>query len=230
MTRRCLSVVIPALDEGAAIEDAIRSVRGSADEILVVDGGSRDETRERARAAGALVLEARGGRGPQLDAGARRARGDWLLFLHADTRLEPGWADELLAVGPRFAGGSFRFAVASPRPAFRLVESGVRLRVALFALPYGDQALFARADAYRACGGFPPLPLMEDVAFVRRLRRQGPLARLRSRAFTSPRRWDERGIARTTAANLRTLALYAAGRSPDALAAEYRRPPIQEAE
>ena len=99
------------------------------------------------------------------------------------------------------------------------------LRCALLRLPYGDQALFARRTAYAACGGFPHLPLMEDVAFVRRLRAVGPLALLRPRAFTSARRWEKRGVLATTLGNLRTLALYAAGRSPERLAAEYKEAP-----
>src|SRR3954463_3248632 len=98
MSTRSLSVVIPALDEDAGIEAAVLSVREHAREVVVVDGGSRDGTRERARACGAVVLESRGGRGPQQDAGARRASGEWLLFLHADTRLEAGWAEELQAL------------------------------------------------------------------------------------------------------------------------------------
>jgi rSAM/selenodomain-associated transferase 2 len=228
MDPAAVSIVIPALNEADGIEDAVRSVRDHAEEVIVVDGGSSDRTRERAESAGARVIGTCGGRGPQLHAGALAARGSWLLFLHADTRLEPGWSEELRGVPRRFAGGSFRFAVASPRPIFRVLEQGVRLRCALFDLPYGDQALFARRHAYEACGGFPPIPLMEDVAFVRKLRRIGPLARLRSRAVTSVRRWERNGILRTTAGNVCRLALYAAGRSPERLAAEYRRPFIEE--
>jgi rSAM/selenodomain-associated transferase 2 len=218
-----ISVVIPALDEQEAIASALQSVATEADELIVVDGGSHDETAVRALAAGARVLHRSGGRGPQLDCGAREARGDWLLFLHADTRLEPGWAAELRQVPQRFAGGAFRFAVDSSRRAFRVIEAGVRLRCAILQLPFGDQALFARREAYAACGGFPPLPLMEDVEFVRRLRRIGPLAFLRGHAATSARRWERRGLVRTSLGNLRLLSLYFAGRPPERLAAEYRR-------
>jgi rSAM/selenodomain-associated transferase 2 len=218
-----ISVIIPALDEDATIEAAVASVRADAAEVLVVDGGSRDETRLRAERAGARVLASPAGRGEQQRRGAREAAGDWLLFLHADTRLAAGWADELRAVTPRFAGGAFRFAVDSPRPAFRLLEAGVRLRCAVFALPYGDQALFARRPAYDACGGIPPLPLMEDVAFVQKLRGLGPLAFLKTPAVTSARRWERRGLLATTARNLRCLALYAMGRAPERLAADYKR-------
>ncbi len=211
-----ISVVIPALDEESLIEEAILSVR-EAEEVIVVDGGSRDRTRDRAKAVGARVLTAVRGRGPQLDGGARECKGDWLVFLHADTRLEPGWTAELRAVSDRFVGGAFRFAVRSERPAFRVIEAGVRLRCVLFHLPYGDQALFARREAYAACGGFPPLPFMEDLAFVGRLRAFGPLALLRKRAFTSPRRWEAEGVVRTTAHHLWLLTRYAGGWRPQAV-------------
>lgn len=221
-----ISVVIPTLDEEGEVGAAIASVYSEAAEVLVVDGGSRDATRDEAAAAGARVITtAPPGRGAQLDHGARQAEGDWLLFLHADTRLEAGWAAALRALRPEVAGGAFRFAVASPRLAFRWMEAGVRARCALLRLPYGDQGLFARREAYAASGGFPPIPLMEDVAFVRRLRRVGPLAFPAARAFTSARRWERGGVAFTTFTNLRLLSLYALGRSPERLAREYRRPP-----
>ena len=216
-----ISVVIPALDEQGRIGAAVHSVRAEAAEVLVVDGGSRDHTCAEAEAAGARVVKFSGGRGPQLAFGARQASGDWLLFLHADTRLEPGWAAAMRGLDTRVVGGAYRFAVDSPRPAFRVIEAGVALRCRLLRLPYGDQALFARREAYHAAGGFPPLPLMEDVVFVRRLRRVGRLAFPETRAFTSARRWERRGIAATTLANLATLALYLAGRSPERLAREY---------
>jgi rSAM/selenodomain-associated transferase 2 len=218
-----VSVVIPALNEEDGIEAAIASVHRDAAEIIVVDGGSRDATGERAARAGARVLSRSGGRGAQLDGGAHAASGDWIVFLHADTRLDAGWAAELAALPPSIVGGAFRLRIASPRHAYRWIEAGVRLRCALLQLPYGDQALFARRDLYHACGGFPPIPLMEDVAFVRRLRRTGPLAFPRTRAFTSPRRWEERGIWTATLTNLWLLTQYAAGRSPDRLAAVYLR-------
>jgi rSAM/selenodomain-associated transferase 2 len=213
-----ISVIIPTLDEQGEVAKAIASVRGEAAEILVVDGGSHDDTCGEAAAAGARVMKAPAGRGAQLDYGARRASGEWLLFLHADTRLEEGWAPALRALGAGVAGGAFRFAVRSPRRVFRLIEAGVRLRCAVLRLPYGDQGLFARREAYAACGGFPPIPLMEDVAFVRRLGRVGRLALLRPRACTSARRWERHGVMATTILHLRLLSLYLAGRSPERLA------------
>jgi len=217
-----ISVVIPALDEERHLAAAIRSVRADA-EVIVVDGGSRDATREIAAGEGARVLQAPKGRGLQLDDGARAATGEWLVFLHADTTLERGWADAIGALPPDVAGGAFRLAVDSPRAGFRAVERGVRLRLRLFALPYGDQGLFARREVYARIGGIPHLPLMEDVAFVARLRRAGRLAFLPVRAFTSPRRWDRYGIVGTTLRNWSLLARYAIGQSPERLARRYGR-------
>jgi len=214
--------VIPTLDEEQRLPSAIQSVRADAD-VIVVDGGSGDATREVAAREGARVLEAPRGRGRQLDQGARAATGEWLLFLHADTRLETGWADALAALPPEVVGGAFRFAVDSPRPAFRVVERAVRLRLRLFALPYGDQGLFVRREVYARIGGVPHLPLMEDVAFVARLRRAGRLAFPPVRAFTSARRWDRYGIVGTTLRNWSLLARYAAGQSPERLARRYGR-------
>src|SRR5262245_60756974 len=143
-----ISVVIPALDEEDGVAAAIASVREEADEVIVADGGSGDRTRERARAAGATVLEAPRGRGAQLGHGGSAARGDWLVFLHADTRLDAGWSHALAAAPARSPGGAFRLAIDSPRRAYRVVEMGTRLRSHLLRLPYGDQALFARRSAY----------------------------------------------------------------------------------
>jgi len=215
-----VSVVIPALDEESRVAAAIRSV-AEASEAIVVDGGSVDRTREVARTAGARVIEAARGRGGQIDEGARIATGEWLVLLHADTRLEPGWSEALAALPAEVVGGAFRLAIDSPRRAFRLLESAVRLRVRLFALPYGDQALFVRREVYDRIGGMPHLPLMEDVAFVRRLRGAGRLAFLPVRAITSARRWERYGILGTTARNLCTLALYALGRPPARLERSY---------
>ena len=220
MAANALSVVIPALNEEARVAAAVRSVREDA-EVIVVDGGSTDATRQEAEKAGANVLVTTAGRGLQLDAGARVARGDWLVFLHADTWLERGWAPALQALPPSVVGGAFRFALDEPRWAYRWLEAGVALRCRLFRLPYGDQGLFARRAAYHAVGGFRPLPLMEDVDFVRRLGRAGRLAFPAVRAMTSARRFERHGLAATSLRNLWLLGLYAAGRPPERLARAY---------
>jgi rSAM/selenodomain-associated transferase 2 len=215
-----LSVIIPTLDEEGCIARAVRSVRDEA-EVIVVDGDSRDATRRVAISEGAVVICAPPGRGGQLHAGARCAHGDWLVFLHADTWLEPGWAEALRSLEPGCVGGAFRFTIDSARPSYRLVEATVRLRCHLWHLPYGDQGLFVRREVYEGIGGFPPIPLMEDVAFVRRLSRAGRLAFPGVRAFTSPRRWERGGILATTVRNWWIFGQYAAGRPPEELARSY---------
>jgi rSAM/selenodomain-associated transferase 2 len=215
-----LSVVIPTLNEEKCVGDAVSSVGGVA-EVIVVDGGSDDGTVEAARRAGARVLESPRGRGVQLDRGARAAMGEWLVFLHADTRLERGWADALVSSPDDVVGGAFRFAVDSPRRAYRIIEAGVALRCRLFHLPFGDQGIFVRRAIYGMIGGFPPFPLMEDLAFARRLSRTGRMAFPQVRAFTSARRWEKGGVMATTLRNLGLQALYTAGLSPERLARLY---------
>jgi rSAM/selenodomain-associated transferase 2 len=215
-----LSVVIPTLNEEKCVADAVFSVRDEA-EVIVVDGGSGDATADAARRAGARVVESPPGRGLQLDRGARAARGEWLVFLHADTRLEHGWSQALRGLPPDVVGGAFRLAVDSPRRAYRVIEAGVSLRCRLFQLPFGDQGIFARREVYGMIGGFPPFPVMEDVAFARRLARAGRMVFPTVRAFTSARRWEEGGVMATTARNLGLQALYAAGCPPDRLARLY---------
>jgi rSAM/selenodomain-associated transferase 2 len=224
MTPCRLSVIIPALDEEDLIGYAVRSVKDEA-EVIVVDGGSRDRTRALAEADGATVLSVPAGRGRQLDAGARRASGDWLVFLHADTRLAAGWAPALRRLGAHVVGGAFRFTIDSPGLRYRVVEAGVALRCRVWNLPFGDQCLFVRREVYETIGGFLPVPLMEDVAFVRRLSRVGPLVFPPVRALTSARRWERHGILATTAQNWWLLGLYAVGRPPEQLARLYDRQP-----
>ena len=221
MGKVSVSVVIPTLDEERLLPAAIASVRQDAAEVLVVDGGSTDRTRMVAAAAGARVLESPGGRGPQLDRGAREARGDWIVFLHADTRLETGWRDALLGLGPRVVGGAFRFGLDTTRPGRRYAEWAVGLRCRLLGIPFGDQAIFCRRAVYAAAGGFPPEPLFEDLAFVRRLRRLGPTVVLAPRAVTSARRWERDGALVTTLRNNALVLLFLAGVSPRRLAAIY---------
>jgi rSAM/selenodomain-associated transferase 2 len=220
MAGASLSIVIPALNEQDRVADAVRSVRDDA-EVIVVDGGSTDGTRAEAAAAGATVIASERGRGAQLAAGARAARGEWLVFLHADTRLEEGWAEALRSLPGDVVGGAFRFALDPPRAAYRWLEAGVALRCRLFKLPYGDQGLFARRDVYARTGGFRPLPLMEDVDLARRLARSGRMAFPAVRAFTSARRFERRGVLVTSLRNLWLLALYLAGHAPSRLAKLY---------
>ena len=244
-------MVIPAVDEEDAIEAAIASARGSrkrapsresqdgslrdpvaevavdpsAADVIVVDGGSRDRTVGRARAAGARVLAAPAGRARQLEAGWRASDTDVVLFLHADTRLPAGWAGAVRAAlaDPDVAGGAFALRFDRRSLGLRIVEWGARMRVALFGLPYGDQALFARRAALEAVGGVPLVPILEDLDLVSALRRRGRLAMLVLPVTTSARRYGHRGVARTWWRNALALAGWRLGVDRERLAAWYAR-------
>jgi rSAM/selenodomain-associated transferase 2 len=222
-----LSVVIPALDEAGAIADAVRSAAaGGRAEVIVVDGGSADDTPERAARAGARVLRAPAGRARQLAAGVAAAGGEAVVLLHADSRLPAGWEGAVAAAlaDPRVAGGCFRFRFAAPRtPALALVEWGVRLRVALLGLPYGDQGIFARRSVLERIGGVPQAPIMEDLDLVRSLRREGRLVRLALPVETSARRYRVRGTLRTVVRNALALCAWRLGLDRERVAAWYRR-------
>lgn len=220
-----LSVVIPALDEAAEIVGAVESATAPGVEILVADGGSGDDTRERASAAGARVVVSPPGRSRQLEFGARAALGDVLLFLHADTRLPPGFASAVDAAlaDERVVGGAFRLRFDRPSAALRLVEWGVRLRVALFRLPYGDQALFVRRSVLERIGGVPQVAIMEDLDLVRSMRGQGRMVLLALVATTSARRYRRHGPIRTILRNGAAAAAWALGLDRERIAGWYAR-------
>jgi rSAM/selenodomain-associated transferase 2 len=169
-------------------------------------------------------VEANPGRGTQLNAGASRASGQWLWFVHADSVVPGGWLEafrNLERAPDAVVGGAFRFALDSQAWQARLLERGVRFRVKWFNLPYGDQGIFVRRSVFEAIGGFPATPLMEDVVLVQRLKRSGRLRHLNLDLITSARRWEQEGWLRRSARNLLTLALYHAGVSPERLARRY---------
>ncbi len=191
--------------------------------IVVSDGGSADATSEIARAAGASVVAGPQGRGLQIAAGVAAARSPWLLLLHADTRLAPGWAAAAAAhmrAAPDRAG-YFRFALDSADPRARRLERAVAWRCRALALPYGDQGLLITREVLEAAGGVRPLPLMEDVDLIRRLGR-GRLVSLPADAVTSAARWERDGWRRRSARNLACLALWHAGVPPGWIAAIYQ--------
>ena len=218
-----LSVIIPALNEQASIAEAVRSAReAGADEVIVADGGSTDDTATLAECAGARVLSVQRGRARQLNAGAALATGDVLLFLHADTRL-PARAAVLVRdvlADPDVAIGSFLFAAGSPSDRTdRLITAFGAWRHALFRLPYGDQAAFVRTRDFADIGGFPELPTMEDYAFAQRLARLGRIGVAPAEARTSSRAWRDHGLVRTTLTNAAVIAGYRLGVAPERLAA-----------
>jgi rSAM/selenodomain-associated transferase 2 len=218
-------VVIPALDEADRVAEAVASASAEGVEVVVVDGGSSDATSERAAAAGASVLHSAPGRARQLDVGARMTRGDAIVFLHADTRLAPGWdaAVRRVLADPAVEGGAFRLRFDERTPGLRIVEWGTRVRVALLRLPYGDQALFVRRRALEAMGGVPQVPIMEDLDLVRGIRRRGRLALLALPATTSGRRYRARGAWRTVVRNAAAAAAWLLGTDRERVAAWYRR-------
>jgi rSAM/selenodomain-associated transferase 2 len=212
-----LTVVIPTLNAEQGLAATLgalvpAAVDGLIREVIVVDGGSDDRTIEIADDAGAEVIRTAPGRGLQLAEGAARARWPWLMFLHADTVLQPGWEreaakfmDKIDTGRRRPAAAAFRFALDDDGMAPRLLEAGVRLRCGVLGLPYGDQGLLISKRLYKEVGGFRPLPLMEDVDLVRRVR--GGVVVLRADAVTSAARYRE-GYARRVARNLSCLTLY----------------------
>jgi rSAM/selenodomain-associated transferase 2 len=218
-----ISAVVPTLNAAGELCECIEAL-GEADEIIVADGGSNDRTQAVACAGGARLIEATRGRGVQLAAGAAAARGDALLFVHADTRLSPNWSKHARRHVERSRSpGCFRFRLDDFAWQARIIEQGVALRTRLFGLPYGDQGLLVRRDVYERSGGFRPLALMEDVDILRRLARP---VMLEANALTSAKRWHRDGWARRSVLNFSCLLLWQAGVSPDRLAALYdkRRP------
>jgi uncharacterized protein len=212
-----ISIVIPTLDEEENIAGCLSSTGQAKDiERIVVDGGSRDRTLEIARQMGARTVPAFRGRAAQMNAGAREATGEVLIFLHADTRLPAGFDSlvrETLQI-PGIAAGAFEFRLDSTSLGLRFIERVANWRSRRLQLPYGDQAIFLKSSLFREIGGFPEIPIMEDVELVRRLKKMGRIKTLGVDAVTSARRWRELGIWKTTLLNEAVLGAYYLGLSP----------------
>lgn len=224
--RAPISVIIPTLNAEAGLPRCLGALgealeAGLIRELIVTDGGSADATLSIASAAGAEIVTGPPSRGGQARRGAEAAQGTWLLFLHADTMLAPGWADTALGFLPTGAAGYFKLVFATRHPMGRVVSGWANLRSRVFGLPYGDQGLLIRRDVYDAAGGYPDIPLMEDVALARALR--GKLTALDATAITSADRYERDGWLRRGGRNLLTLGRYVAGTSPEDLARAYNR-------
>jgi len=223
-----ISVIVPALNEedniGRCIEGVLKEICDC--EIIVADGGSSDKTAEYAsRYPGVLFVQSQRGRGIQMNMGASAASGDILLFLHADTMLEAGWAAAMLYVleDNSISGGAFTLGVQSQLWKYRLVEAWVKLRCRLCLLPYGDQAIFVRKSAFDIIGGYKSIPLMEDVDLIEKLKKLGTIVILNKKAITSERRWSKEGLIKTAAMNQLIMLLYRIGVNPGRLARMYYR-------
>ena len=220
-----ISVVISTLNEQEALRRSLESTRGEGVEQIVVDGGSRDGTPEVARFLRATkVLRSAPGRGVQMDCGYRAAAGDVVLFLHAGTRLDPGWRKSIAQAlaRPAVMGGAFRLRFDSTRWVYRILEWGVRRRSGVARMPYGDQGLFVRRRLLDQIGGVPRVPLVEDLDLVRAIRENGSLSLRPERAWVSPRS-HEQGALRVAARNQLALVAYALDMDRERVESWYRR-------
>ena len=221
-----LSIIVPTLNEANAIDTIFQPLGQRSDiEVIVADGRSEDETVTVARSHGAIALTTARGRAHQMNAGARLATADTLMFLHADTRLPANFfcAVEQILAEADVVAGAFRLGIDGTEAGLRLVEWGANWRSRLLQLPYGDQALFMRRATFWQIGGFPELPMMEDFELVRRLQRVGRIAIALDAVLTSSRRWQKLGTCKTTAINQMAIAAYLLGIAPQRIARWYRR-------
>ena len=219
-----ISVIIPILNEAKSIVAMLQALLPlGPSELFIVDGGSSDGTRAICRQFGVEVLTSPRGRAAQMNYGARRATGDVLLFLHADTRLPPTAFDDIRGAlaDPRFVGGRFDIQLDGDHWMLRVVGAMISLRSRLSNVGTGDQAIFVRREMFQGMGGFPDIPIMEDVAFCRALKRLGEMACLRSKVITSARRWELDGVWRTIFRMWMLKSLYLMGVSPHRLKRYY---------
>ena len=212
-----ISIVIPVLNEEKSIAETVAALMPlKAHELIIVDGGSSDCTREVCSRLDVTLLSSPPGRGLQMNHGARRATGDVLLFLHADTRLPDSSLDDIRAAlrNPQCVGGRFDVQLEGVHWMLGVIGAMISLRSRMSRVATGDQGIFVRREIFAELGGYPDIPLMEDVAFSRALKRRGAVACLRSRVITSARRWEKEGIWRTILRMWLLKLLYLVGVSP----------------
>ena len=224
--RAPLTIVIPTLNAEAGLAATLEALMeglsaGLIREVIVSDAGSQDRTADIADEAGCDLVTGPPSRGGQLRRGAAAAKGDWLLFLHADTVLEAGWSDHVAAHMKSENAGYFRLRFNARGVGPKWVAAWANLRSVLFGLPFGDQGLLISRAAYLEVGGYPEIPLMEDVAIARALR--GKLTPMSCVALTSWERYERAGWLKRGSRNLVTLLRYLLGASPEQLAESYRK-------
>jgi len=221
-----ISVIIPVLNDANALDLALSSTQDCAGvEGIVVDGGSSDESAEVAQSRGVKVLHSPPGRARQMNRGAEVAEGTFLVFLHADTRLPEGFDHHVrrILTESGVAAGAFQLQIDAPSARLRLIERVANWRSRYLQMPYGDQAIFLRAELFREIGGFSDLPIMEDFQLIRRLKGRGRIVIAPAAVVTSARRWKKQGALRTTLINQLMILGFYLGFEPSRLARWYRR-------
>ena len=219
-----VSIIVPTLNEELVLEKTLTQFQQlSPHELIVSDGGSDDDTRNIAGRFSHRVITGSAGRALQMNSGANEATGDLLLFLHADSRIEPESYRKMLECmeNPKWIGGAFTLCIESGKWSLKLIALLANIRSKYFGLAYGDQGFFVRKEVFKDMNGFSPLPICEDLDFYHRLRKKGPVILLKEKAHTSPRRWIKEGILFTTARNTLIAVLFGLGFPPHILTKWY---------
>jgi rSAM/selenodomain-associated transferase 2 len=219
-----VSIIVPTLNEELVLEKTLTQFQQlSPHELIVSDGGSDDDTRNIASRFSHRVITGSAGRALQMNVGADEATGDILLFLHADSRIEPESYRKMQQCmqNPKWIGGAFTLCIESGKWSLKLIALLANIRSKYFGLAYGDQGFFVRKEVFKDMNGFSPLPICEDLDFYHRLRKKGPVILLKEKAHTSPRRWIKEGILFTTARNTLIAVLFGLGFPPHMLTKWY---------
>lgn len=219
-----ISVIIPTLNEEDVIEKTLHGLlKVPGIEVIVSDCGSTDKTvtlcKELAR-----VINSEPGRGRQMNAGAKEASGETLLFLHADTILPEGWKENIVSAmsNEMIVGGAFSLSIDSERVPYKIISATANIRSRITRIPYGDQGIFVRRSVFEEIGGFGEMPIMEDVDLMRRLKKVGKVVMLRDKVKTSARRWEKEGVIYTPLRNWLLIGLYYMGVPPERLYRFYK--------
>ena len=220
-----VSIIIPTLNEGLVLEKTLTQIQQlSPHEVIVSDGGSADNTCHIAKNFSHSLVIGSSGRARQMNAAADEATGDLLLFLHADSRLEPESYKKMLEFmnNWKWIGGAFTLCIESDKWSMNLITLLANIRSKYFGLAYGDQGFFVRKEVFKSMEGFSPIPICEDIDFYRRLRKKGSVILLKEKAHTSPRRWVKEGVVFTTARNIFIAILFGIGFPPRTLTKWYQ--------